>query len=123
MLTAADLAAMRADQAAWLVGTAVVQTRVPTSDGAGGFDETWAASGTVACRVSYLASQTSIGGGDQVRGAAVRDIAPWTVTLPHDADVSSSDRLVVEGRVLQVVAVAAATSIQTAVRCACVEVR
>lgn len=117
MLTAVDLDWMRSEQAGWLSGTATIQTRVPVSDGAGGFDPGWAASGTVACRVA------TTGGGETLLGDALRDAARWVVTLPHDADVATGDRLITDGRVLEVVAVAAQTTIQTATRCQCVEVR
>ena len=117
MLTSSDLDWMRAEQADWLASTATIQTRVPVSDGAGGFDPGWTASGTVACRVA------STGGGEALLGQALRDAATRVVTLPFDADVATGDRLVTDGRVLEVVAVAAQTTIQTATRCQCVEVR
>lgn len=124
MLTDYETAAMRAMQEEWLPGTAVIQTNVPASDGAGGFEASWSASGTVPCRVSYQAMGSGARGGEVELGAAIRDVAPWIVTLPYDTDVSTADRLVIAGgRVFEVVAVAASVTIQTAVRCACVEVR
>lgn len=119
MLSDADLSAMRAEQELWLPGTAVVQTNVPTGDAAGGFTPGWVASGTVACRVM----PDTIRSAERELGGAIREPARWVVTMPHDTDVSAQDRIVTAGRVLEVVAVAAATSIQTAVRASCVEVR
>lgn len=118
MLSSGDLAAMRSAQAEWLAGgTAVVQTNVPVSDGAGGYTDGWATVGTYGCRVAPA------GGAERELGGAVRDVAAWMVTLPYDAQVGARDRIVTGGRVLEVVGVAADTTIQTAVRCACVEVR
>ena len=119
MLGADEYAWMRDAQDEWQPDECVVQTATLLSDGADGYDRTWVASGTVACRVM----PETIRSGERDLGGAVREPARWVVTLPHDAEVGHGDRVLTAGRALEVVSVAAATSLQTAVRVSCVEVR
>ena len=117
MISAADVAAMRLEQEAWLDGTATIYTATRTSDSAGSSTVAWVATGTAACRLMPMSARES------VWSAAVREAAEWVVTLPHSVTVTHAQRIVVDGRTLDVVGVENRHSIDTATRAACVEVR
>ena len=51
MLTAAELAALRATQNQALPGSAVIERYTLQSDGMGGYEQAWAAVGTIAARL------------------------------------------------------------------------
>ena len=89
VLTAADLASMRADAESFMPDEAVVLRATEVSDGQGGFTETWVEHGTYACNAAA---------GPYMRFGAERVVAGQTtpvgiifLSLPHDADVLAHD--------------------------------
>jgi head-tail adaptor len=115
MLSAAELAAMRAIQLQALPDTAIIQRYTSQSDGMGGYDQVWAAVGTVAARLypqnaRSMAETTS--GGSQVISET-----RWYVTLPYGTTITAKDRLLIDNRTWEIYEVNNNESYQTAVRC------
>ena len=100
MLSAGELAAMRATQAEALPGTAVISRNTPTSDGMGGWTDAWAAVGTVDCRVSPSGS-----GAESLIAERITDADAWNITLPYNTDVTAKDRIAIGARRFEVVTV------------------
>lgn len=115
MLSAAELAAMRVVQTAALPGTAVIERCTLASDGMGGYDQTWAAAGTVAARL--YPQNTRVVAESVMGGAQVISETRWFVTLPVGSTVTAADRLVIDGRSWEVMSVNNSEMWQTAVRC------
>lgn len=99
MLNAADLASMRATAEQALPGTAIIQSGTLVSDGGGGQTETFAASGTVSCRVAPAA------GNEREEGDRIVADSQYVITLPADTTVETDDRIVVAGITYNVTAV------------------
>lgn len=100
MLTARELAEMRAVQAETLTDTATVTRRAYAADGLGGQTETTTAA-TLPCRVAPALFERD---GAMV-GGQVREIAQWRITFAAGADVRKDDRVAVSGAVYEVLAV------------------
>lgn len=96
-----DLTAMRADVANMLPGTAVIQAVTRTSDGAGGWSESWAAvaGGTVACRLDPLGRSLSK---TEVQLLRESMTIAFQLTVPHDAPVATDCRVVIGGTTYEV---------------------
>lgn len=73
-----------------LSDTAVVQRRTSASDAGGGAAWTWAAAGTVPCRV-YPAG----GGGPSLVGGALNERTTHFCRMPAGTDVTAPDRVVI----------------------------
>lgn len=88
-LSAAELASMRSDLEQLLPDTCTILSPTRASDGQGGFTETW---GTVtaseACRLDWLNDVEIIG------GAAVQVYTGFVLTLPYDATLLTTYRVV-----------------------------
>ena len=113
MLTAAELAALRATNQA-LPGSAgsAVHAAIRRM---GGYEQAWAAVGTIAARlypqnVRSMAENTA-------GGAAVISETRWFVTLPYGSTVTAADRLVIDNRTWEIYEVNNSEMYQTAVRC------
>jgi head-tail adaptor len=119
MLSAADLAAMRATLTESLPDTAQVQRATRASDGMGGFTETWTTVATVPCRLA----PSDITPVEQVVAERVTDRVLWTITLPAQTDVTAADRIVVGARVFEVVGVLSPRSHELCTRLVAVEAR
>ena len=117
MLTAAELADMRTVQAQAQAGTAVISRKTLTADGMGGFTETWAAAGTVTCRV-WPASES---GAESLIADRITESDAWVITVPYATDITAKDRVVADGRTFEVVTAIAHTW-ETARRVVAVEV-
>lgn len=117
MLSAAELAEMRSVQALAQAGTAVISRKTLTADGMGGFTETWAASGTVTCRV-WPARES---GAESLIADRITESDAWVITVPYATDVAAEDRVVADGRTFEVVTAIAHTW-ETARRVVCVEI-
>lgn len=117
MLSAAELADMRTVQAEAMAGTAVISRKTLTTDGMGGFTETWAASGTVTCRV-WPATES---GAESLIADRITESDAWVITVPYATDVTAKDRVVADGRTFEVVSAIAHTW-ETARRVVAVEV-
>lgn len=97
MLTATQLAAMRATAQAALPQTCTIQRKTVVSDGGGGTSETWADHATdVPCRIA------PVGGGETgTAGDRVADESTHIITLPAQADVTEADRLEIDGQTFE----------------------
>jgi SPP1 family predicted phage head-tail adaptor len=99
VLSNADLTSMRATAQQALPGTAVIQSGTLTSDGGGGYTETFTPSGTVACRVAPLS------GDERQEGGRITTDSEYVITLPADTTVETDDRIVVGSITYNVTAV------------------
>ncbi len=116
MLSAVELTAARATQALTMTNTATIQRPTHASDGMGGTRTTWATVGTTACRTTAAGAQDS-----QLVAGQLRERASWRVTAPALTDIRTTDRLVIDGRTLEVVGVSAPATYETARVCICAE--
>ena len=98
MLTAAQVASMRATQKRALPQTCTIQRLTSVSDGGGGRTESWAdiADG-VPCRVAPVA-----GGETGTSGDRIVDESTHVITLPAGEDVTEADRIVVDDQTYNV---------------------
>jgi head-tail adaptor len=97
-----ELAQFRADILDALPDTGVIQAVTRTSDGAGGWSESWSAvsGGTVACRLDPLKGSTVQAG--VIAGQESLTLR-YQVTVPYDAPLDADRRLVVNERTYEVV--------------------
>ena len=91
MLTDVELESMRTVAAEALPGTAVIQTLSQSSDGGGGYSETWTAAGTVDCRIAPLA------GTEREMGDRIANDSDHILTLPTSASIDTNSRVIVSG--------------------------
>jgi head-tail adaptor len=101
MLTAADIASLRAAQEAALPETVTISRLTLADNGAGGFSESWATAATVSGRIGPYNRQAS----ESIVAERLGGRAGYTVTLPALTDVREADRLVVGTRTFEVVQV------------------
>jgi head-tail adaptor len=88
-LTATELAALRADLETLLPDTCVISAVSYASDGAGEWTPTWAAGGTVACRLD------PIRGSEAIAGGAIEAFNGYILTLPYNAVIVPASRVTV----------------------------
>lgn len=94
MLTATEIASMRAVLDDSLPDSAVIERATLVDNGAGGQTPTWAAAGTALCRVS----PSDLTPGEQVDGSdAPAARRTFTLTFPHGTDVRPTDRVTFGG--------------------------
>jgi SPP1 family predicted phage head-tail adaptor len=86
MLTADELTAIRADVARLLPDTGYVLSLTQTSDGQGGFTETWGTATTTTYRLDPVRGQ------EQQAGAALQPYHTFTLTLPYSVTVTPAQR-------------------------------
>lgn len=85
---AAEIKQIQADlEARTLPDTCVLLTATSASDGQGGLVDTWAAAGTVACRLDNTS------GSRRPVAASVRPFSGWVLTVPMSADISTAVRV------------------------------
>jgi len=101
MTSTNDLAKIRAEQNKLMPDTVYIQRLTRTSDGAGGWTETWQ---TVATTKGRIASSQR-GAGEAVQGGAVTAYGEYIVTLPHDTELQQDDRLQISGTQYEVKAI------------------
>lgn len=104
MLTAADLTRMRTDAERALWGTAVIQSQTYVSDGGGAGTVSWAAAGTVDCRIAPL------DGREATVGERIAADAEYVATLPATAAVTTNSRLLIGGGTFNIAAIRDRTS-------------
>lgn len=78
--------------------TATVSRVARTSDGMGGWTESWTTAGTLACRRVSTLSQA-----EQRIAERLTVVRPWMVQVPAGSDVRETDRLVLGSDTLEVV--------------------
>jgi head-tail adaptor len=101
VLTDSELASMRETYGDSLPGTAIIQNPARTSNGGGGFTTSWAAGGTVDCRVAPA------GGQEEVAGHRVQPDTEVIFSLPQSTVISPQSRILYESRVYSVTSVRA----------------
>lgn len=82
-----------------LDSTAVVQSKTYASDGGGGGTTVWAASGTVACHLSPIPAYEN---DEREIAERIAADADWIVTVPAETSVTTENRIVTEGKTLNV---------------------
>ncbi|MEM4406542.1 MAG: phage head closure protein [Candidatus Methanomethylicaceae archaeon] len=92
---------MRETQSKHLPETVYVQKLTRVSDSSGGWSEVWQTAFTTKGRISP--GQKSQG--TAVLGGAVAEVGEYLVTLPHDVEVDSLDRLQIRGTQYEIKAV------------------
>lgn len=99
-LSAKDLALMRADAARLLPDLCSILSVSRTTDGEGGWVDTWTATSVnVPCRVDYVYGTETLAGG------AVQQYKRAKLSLAHDAVLETSNRILVDGRTYAVTSV------------------
>lgn len=101
MLTASEIAGMRATLDQSLPGTAVIHRPTWTSDGQGGSTAVWAPAGTVIARVSPSTTRQGV---EPVSGGGLTSESDWTATFPDGTDIRVTDRVVYGGASFEVIA-------------------
>lgn len=116
-LSAGDIALMREDVESSLPETVVIQRATYASDGMGGSIPTFAAFGTAAARVDPMRSTS---GGEVASQGRETGVSEWVVIMAYNGTVSASDRIVHQGRTLEITEVRTPQSWQLLTRCECV---
>lgn len=99
MLSAAELASIRAASAEWFPNTAYVLRNSGTQNAIGGQIASWGTIGTITCRVR------EDGQGNEVDGVAQSGLVAdqeWEIVVSYDDDVTVEDRLVIDGNTYHV---------------------
>ena len=87
MITAAQLAYMRARVEDTLPSTGYVLSLAYTNDGYGGVVEAWGTAGTISCRVDPLR------GGEALQGGAIQPFHGFQLTAPYNTVLSEANRV------------------------------
>ena len=96
-LEAAEVAAIRTDALEWLQDTARILVRSSAPTAGGGQKEIWTPTpNTVPCRIAPY-SQNRTGGESGSAGDRIDDRLKCFITLPFDAEISTKDRIEIEG--------------------------
>jgi head-tail adaptor len=112
LISAADLAAMRATQALALPSTCSISRRALSADGMGGYSETWATlTASVACRLSPHSAPTEVIMAERYGGRQT-----WQLTVPSGTDVTADDRVTIGSVTYEVVGINSAGAWETARR-------
>jgi hypothetical protein len=88
MFPADELAQIKTDLETTLPDAGTIYALTRTSDGQGGWSETWATAGTTACRLDF------IGGAENVTGAALLPYSRAIVTMPQATTITEQNRFV-----------------------------
>lgn len=126
LLSAAELAACRAQQAASFDLTATQQRE--TSDGWGLIADAETTIATLPCRLApqnnpLLQALANVGTANGGQMGQVGNVTSWMFTCPEDADVRVGDRITIGTDTYRVNSVQAPTSYSTATRALVSEVR
>lgn len=98
---AADLAQMRAESDLALTDTCTIRRYTSVSDSEGGATDTWVDNATsVPCRVS------PVGQAERIIGQRLAAESQWIVRFTATRDITVRDRIVWDGRTLEVTGVA-----------------
>jgi hypothetical protein len=120
MLSAGELASMRTDATAWLPQTCRVWRLSVVSDNRGGQTQTYALhEDALPCRLAPGSSRTEAE--VVIEGRSVTD-KQWLVTVPHDAEVLSTDRVEVSGLMLEITSLDRGRADLVSLRLVCREV-
>lgn len=99
-MDANELDALRDDLETLMPGTCTILTQSTTSDGYGGYITTWGtASSGVKCRLDPLTGRENVAAG------AIQSLHRYMLTLPHDATITLTGRVVVSSVTYNVISV------------------
>lgn len=114
LFTAAELADLRAEQAAAMPDTCTLVTVTPgADDGGGGFGAPTTATASAACRVGQPT------GDELVIASRLGQRVDVAITLPHDAAITTGGQIIAGGVTYEVLSTNAGGSWNTATRCLC----
>lgn len=99
MMDDIELAGLRADLETLLPDTCVIQSLTQIADGQGGFTDSWAAAGTVLCRLDNVSGRKS----DFAR--SMQSFSQWVLTVPQDTTITTANRVVHNEQTYSVAAV------------------
>ncbi len=116
MLTAEELTSMREIETSTMSSTAVIRRNSPTSDGMGGYSDSWSIAGTTVCDVWAINTNRS-NRENTTAGGQIITHAQWFITVPYNTDVTAKDRLEIDSRTFELTFVPASHSWNTALRC------
>ena len=113
LLSASELASIRSTRNGFMPDTAIIYRYALTSDGGGGYTESWPAVGTVSCyvwtRSDATDNEASIGGQPTSR-------TRWYIEVPYNTTIDARDWIEVNSRTFQVVVVPNDASILSGLR-------
>lgn len=118
-LSSGDLTSMRSTLETTLPDSGTIMRRAVSDDGMGGQVESWAAAGTVSCRVSPLDISA---GQEVVAGEALTTVAERVITIPANTTVYTADRIACGGHTYELRNVRAPRSYEISRRVNAVEV-
>lgn len=108
MLSATELATLRATQVQALPAVATITRRALASDGAGGQTETTSTT-TAACRAAVASAQQV-----ELVAGQLNERTAWRITFAQGTDVRDTDMISVGGRSYEVLTILAGASWETA---------
>ncbi len=92
-LTSGELARLRSDMEDTLPDTMNILSVTSTSDGAGGFTETWGTLTTgIACRLDPISPR-----GERLAAGVVTDYTSWMLTYPYGTTLTTAHRVEISG--------------------------
>lgn len=118
MLSAVELAQLQTDAEVFLSDSCVIwRDTLSAGPFSAGGSAIASAAGTVACRLrpSAINRETALGGQIQASNT-------WILTVPVDADVRASDRIVYSGRVLEPIGALGPKTNDVTQRVLCIEI-
>lgn len=86
-VSSAELDEMRSASEDLMPDTCIIKSLATVSDGEGGYEESWVASGTVTCRVESIRTSEPVEGGKKYPAHS------YTLTIPHDAAIKTTDHV------------------------------
>lgn len=113
LLSAAEITDMRSEQDGTMPDSVVVHRYTTVSDGMGGNTETWAAVGTVTCRLAPAGRA----GAEGLITERLTAADPWAITVPQGTTIYERDRLVIGARTFEVEYINEHAAWETARRC------
>ena len=112
LLSASELASIRVERNGFLPDTGVIYDDTPISDGGGGFNESWAAIGTVDCYVWTREATDN----EMVTGGQVTSRTRWYIEVPYNTVIDAGKWIEVNNRTFQVIVVPNGASILSGLR-------
>jgi SPP1 family predicted phage head-tail adaptor len=97
MTSTSDLDKIKAEQEKLMPETVYVQRLTRTSDGAGGWSESWQ---TIATTKGRIAAKS---GDENELGGKTTTITTYLITLPANTELTNTDRLQINGQQYQII--------------------
>lgn len=107
-MLSSELEQMRSDINELLPDTGNILSVTRTSDGQGGWSDSWGTvTASVPCRIDAAASSgiSNFQGNEIPRGGAVQAFGRWVATLPYNISIAVENRLECNGRTFNIIAV------------------